>query len=132
MPVIRIRYTAPSSLEISGDLETLRVLRRDVLTLIEAEGPDLTVEAYTAFDPAPYKETIPRLVISRGRGLAKVEVAANREVHVSGSVENLKGFASCFDFGLGGVFGPHQHYEYFEGHPFNIAPDSVPLVVRIE
>jgi hypothetical protein len=130
--MIKIRYSASSSLNISGDIETLQALQHNILALIETEGPDLTVEADTAFDPAPYAEAIPKLVVCREQGPTKVKVTADPVVLVSGSAENLKRFASCFDFGLGGIFGSHQHYEYFEGHPFNIASDSVPLVVSIE
>lgn len=129
--MIRIRYTAPRELDLSGSVEVMRAVRQSILTLIETEGPDVTVEASTAFDPAPYDEVLCRLVISRSQGPVKVEVTSEREVHVSGSTDYLKGLASCLDFPAWTTLWTHTHVEYFEGHPF-LTSDSIPLVVSVE
>jgi hypothetical protein len=129
--MIRIRYSAPNDLEISGSAADLEVIRHGLLGFLALPTQhEIQFEADIQFDPQPYTSTIPKLIIRKGQEPAKI-TAKNYSVQVAGSIDSLDAFASFLNFESTAIPGSHAHYEYYDDNPY-ISPDSVPLVVAIE
>jgi hypothetical protein len=129
--MIEIRYSAPNELDISGTVDELQFMRREILDLIQSDAPQIAFEADSAIDAAPYNSALPKLIIRKGQSPTKVSLTNEREVHVEGSPDCLETFASFFDFELNAGKGVHSHHEYYEGNEW-IAPDSIPLVISVK
>jgi hypothetical protein len=129
--MLRIRYSAPSDLEISGSVADLEAVRHGLLGLLVLPAQhEIGFEADTQCAPQPYTSVLPKLIIHKGQGPTRVTVE-NHSVQVAGSIDSLDAFASFLDFESAAISGSHTHYEYYEGNPY-ISPDSVPLVFAIE
>jgi hypothetical protein len=129
--MIRIRYSAPSDLEISGSAADLETIRHGLLGLLVLPAQhEIQFEADTQCDPRPYMNVIPKLIIRKGQGPTRV-TAENYSVQIAGSIDSLDAFASFLDFESTAIPGSHTHYEYYDDNPY-ISPDSVPLVIAIE
>jgi hypothetical protein len=129
--MIEIRYSAPASLEISGSVGDLQLVRQETLRLVRSRVSQIVLDADASIDPAPYVSALSTLVIEKEDGPARVRVANREEIHVAGSPGCLEAFASFFDFHDDAESGAHSHHEYYDGNKW-VAPDSIPLVVRLK
>lgn len=128
--MIEIRYSAPYDLDISGTVDELQMVRREVLGLIESDAARISLAADSAIEPSPYKCAIPKLVIAKGQGPTNISLTNEKEIRVEGSPDCLDVFAAFFDFKPDAENGEHRHYERYKGNEW-IAPDSIPLVISV-
>jgi hypothetical protein len=128
--MIEIRYSAPYDLDISGTVDELQMVRREILEFIQSDACEIAFDADSAINPVPYKHALSRLIILKEQGPTKVSLADGREMRVEGSPACLDVFAAFFNFESSAGKGSHYHYEYYEGHEC-IAPDSIPLVISM-
>lgn len=129
--MLEIRYSAPYSLDFSGTVDELQMVRREVLDLIASDSTRISFQANDAIEPAPYNSALSKLVIVKGQCPTRVSLEQETEIHVEGLPYCLEAFASFFDFKTDYVKGAHSHYEYYEGNEW-IAPDSIPLVISVK
>ena len=129
--MIEIRYSAPYDLDISGTVDELQMVRREVLDLIKSDAARISFAANSAVDPAPYESALSKLVIEKSESPTKVSLTNENEIHVEGSLYCLEALASFFDFKPDAEKGAHSHYEYYAGNEW-IAPDSIPLVIGVK
>jgi len=129
--MIEIRYSAPYDLDISGTVDELQLVRREILDLIHSDASQIVFDADSVIDPAPYTSALSTLIIRKGQSPTKVALRNEKEIHVEGSPDCLEAFASFFDFELSVRKGAHSHHEYYEGNEW-IAPDSIPLVIGVK
>jgi hypothetical protein len=131
MVMIEIRYSAPYDLDISGTVDELQLVRREILDLIQSDASQIAFDADNAIDPAPYNSALIKLIIRKGQSPTKVSLTNEKDIQVEGSPDCLEAFASFFDFELSVRKGAHSHHEYYEGNEW-IAPDSIPLVISVK
>jgi hypothetical protein len=129
--MLEIRYSAPYDLEISAAVDELQMVRQEILDLIQSDVTRYSFEADSTIDPAPYHSALSKLFIRKGQGPVRISLKDEKEILAEGSPSCLEGFASFFNFESGAEKGAHAHFEYYEGNDW-IAPDSIPLVVRLE
>ena len=110
VPLLRIRYTAPSSVEVSATSAHLSVVGQSILEVAAGKRPSAEFLADIDFDPAPYEGCLVSLVVVSADGPTKVETTPDSALHVSGAPNNLESFASFLDCEP----GSHKHYEYYE------------------
>lgn len=128
--MIKIAYTPPNELEISGSQSDMSKIQSYLLTLSENSYPDYAISADHQFDPSPYKKALSSLRIGIASGPTKITVIG-AEMIIKGSVASLAVLASYFDFDKDDFAGTHNHHEYFEGNTY-IHPASIPVVIRIK
>jgi hypothetical protein len=126
---MRVRFAEDQGIELEGTAAELQSLYEAVSMYVRGGAGPIIVEADTSFDPAPYAAALPRLVITRVGGPARVSVHSG-EMHIEGSEDALDAFASFLMFGDEATLGSHSHFEYYEGNPI-IAPESEPLVITV-
>jgi hypothetical protein len=129
--MIEIRYSAPNEVDISGTVDELQFVRREILNLTQSDASQIIIDADSDIDPAPYKSVLSKLIILKTDCSTKVSLKDEKEIQVEGSPDCLAGLASFFDFNLDDGKGAHSHYEYYEGNQW-IAPDSMPLVISVK
>ena len=129
--MLEIRYSAPYDLDISGTVDELQLVRREILALLKSDATRISFEADSAIEPSPYNVALSKLVVEKGQCPTKVSLRNEKEIHVEGSPYCLEGFASFFDFKPDAGKGAHSHYEYYEGNEW-VAPDSIPLVIGVK
>ena len=129
--MIEIRYSAPHYLDISGTVDELQLVRREIFDFIQSGVSDISFDADSGIDPTPYASSLSKLVIRKGQHQTKVSLMNGAEIHVEGSPNCLEAFASFFDFALSARKGEHLHYEYYEGNEW-VASDSMPLVISVK
>ena len=129
--MIKIRYTAPLDLDISGTVAELQVVCRTILNLIESDLDRVSFAADSSVEPSPYDSALAKLVVVKGQCPTKVSVKNEKEVYVEGAPDCLEAFASFMDFKPNAGSGMHSHYEYYEGEG-GIAADSIPLVISVK
>jgi hypothetical protein len=129
--MLRIRYTAPLDLEISGSVQTLQNVSTGIFDLVRSDKARLLLTANTHFDPHPYKIAIPQLLITRGTDLLALTVETEAQLHIDGSRAHLEILADWFSFDPQSPSKTHAHFEYYDEHPF-IASHSVPLVITVD
>jgi hypothetical protein len=130
--MLEIRRSNQNEVEISGTVDELRAVSRDISALVWSGNDQIAFEANPFINPAPYDAALKRMVIVQSRSPAKVSLASAEELRVEGSPESLEAFASYFDFEPGAAAGNHAHFEYYE-HEGNrwVAPGSIPLVISV-
>ena len=129
---MRLRYTPPRELSISGSTAELEAARQQILQLGEPNGPDtLRIEAQTDGDPSPYTQWLNGLTVSRGTGPVRAEVLEQTTLEILGAPDLMATFASFWQFAPDAPQGAHFHHEYLDGST-TIAPDSLPLVIEVE
>jgi hypothetical protein len=129
--MIRICYSPPNQLEISGGSDDFQMVRQILLDLATAQAHKTAeISADPAFDPSPYDQALSKLYLRVGQGPTNITLQDDFGVHVEGSPDNLERLASFFDFGPDVCDGLHQHYEYFEGNAY-IAPGAIPVVLHL-
>jgi hypothetical protein len=129
--MLEIRYSAPHDLDISGTVDELRTVRREILHMIESDTARITFVADSSIEPSPYDSALSMLVVVKGQCPTKISLKNEEEIHIEGSPYCLEAFASFFDFKPDAGKGAHSHYEYYEGNEW-IAPDSIPLVIGVK
>jgi len=129
--MLEIRYSAPYDLNISGTVDELQAVRREILALIKSGVSRISFGADSSFEPSPYDAALSKLVIVKGQCPTKVSLNNGGEIHVEGSPYCLEAFASFFDFKSDAGKGAHTHYEYYKGNEW-VAPDSIPLVISVK
>lgn len=129
--MIEIRYSAPNEIDISGTVDELQFVRREILKLAQSDSSQIAFEADAAIDPAPYDSALSSLIIIKGQCPTKVSLQNEKEIQVEGLPSCLEAFASFFDNEPEAAKGNHAHYEYYEGNRW-IAPDSIPLVISVK
>jgi hypothetical protein len=129
--MLRISYTPPLDLDLSGSRADLESLRAAVLALIEEGEGEHSVAASTQGDASPYALFLGSLRVRVGAGPTVVKVEDESELVVEGSLENLDRFCSFLAVGPDEARGWHYHYEYFDGNPY-IDRDAIPLVISLE
>lgn len=127
---MQIRYSKPNRIEVSGTVQELALINRDILNLIGSNSSSFVVEVETDFDPSPYDSTLSRMIVSQTEGPVRVSVVADTQLQVEGSAQNLETFASFFDFPEDSESGRHSHFEYYEGNEC-VAADSEPIVISV-
>lgn len=130
---MRIRYTPPNDLCISGSVAELQAVRGQLLQLAQDPGAPDTVrlDLPTDGDPTPYAQWLGELLIASGVGPVRVAVIEERRLEIIAAPELLAVFASFWDFAPDSASGLHNHHEYDDGSE-TIAPDSLPLVIQVE
>ena len=129
--MLEICYSGPYDLDISGTVDELQIVRREILDFIKSDATQISFEADAGIDPAPYKSALTRFIILKGQGPTKVSLRNEKEIQVEGSPDCLERFASFFDFKSDAGKGAHSHYEYYEGNKW-VARDSIPLVISVK
>ena len=114
--MLEIRYSAPYDLDISGTIDELQTVRREILTLIKSDASRISFGADSSIEPSRYNAALSKLVIVKGQCPTKVSLNNEGEIHVEGSPYCLEAFASFFDFNPDAGKGAHLHYEYYEGN----------------
>jgi hypothetical protein len=127
---MKISYSKPDEIDVSGPAQELALTSQKISNLLRSRSRVLEIEAEINFDPSPYSEILRRMTIIRAEGPTRITVVDDESLKVDGSDENLKRFASFFDFDLDAGVGDHSHYEYYEGNEY-IASDSVPIVISV-
>jgi hypothetical protein len=129
---MRLRYSPPRDLSISGSAAELEAARQQILQLSEPNGPDtLRIEAQTDGDPSPYTQWLSELVVARGAGPVRAEVLEHTTLEILGAPDLLAAFASFWQFAPDAPQGAHFHHEYLDDST-TVAPDSLPLVIEVE
>ena len=129
---MRLRYSPPRDLSISGSAAELEATRQQILQLSEPNGPDtLRIEAQTDGDPSPYSQWLSELVVARGSGPVRAEVLEHTTLEILGAPDLLATFASFWQFAPDAPQGAHFHHEYLDDST-TVAPDSLPLVIEVE
>ena len=128
--MLEIRYSAPYESDISGAVDELRAVRREILGFVKSGGARISFEADSSIDPTPYESALSKLVIEKGQGQTLVSLKSDKEVRVAGYSNCLEAFASFFDFEPDAGRGAHSHRQYYEGDEW-IAADSIPLVIGV-
>ena len=129
--MLEIRYSAPYELDISGTVDELRMVRRQILDLLASDVDRVSFEADPAIESSPYDSSLSRLVVVKGQCPTRISLKNGEEVYVEGSPYCLEALASFFEFKPDAEKGAHSHYEYYEGNEW-VAPDSVPLVIGVK
>lgn len=128
--MLKIRYSAPLALELSGSVRDLALVSEEVQALLkEPLRQEITFEAETLYDPLPYSEILSELIIRKSLEPASVRLS-DSSLLVSGPNEALDAFATFLDFEPDSAPGLHSHYEYYPEHPF-LDPHSLPLVITV-
>ncbi len=125
--MIRISFTPPNELDISGTPDELQEIRAAILKVATEAPTNLEVAADQVFDPRPYERRLYFFRIYLEPGPVRVSVEDDA-VHVVGSETSLEAFASFFNFSDNDPPGSHFHHEYYDGNEW-IHDKSIPLVV---
>ena len=125
--MIRIAYTSPNELDISGSGQDLKAVRCGILDVSQRTTETCSIIADTKFDPYPYSNALASIRIEVSKEPVCISVVDN-DVVVSGSESNLEVFASFFDLDDSAPEGCHLHHEYHEGNEW-VHKYSVPLVI---
>lgn len=128
--MIKIRYSHPVDLDLSGSWRDFRQLLNSICSLIKTDSRELIVSVETNFDPSPYNLVIPKLIVLVQTGPVKVFIQ-HQCLYIAGSPDNLEGFSSYLLFNENAKPGDHKHFEYYQDH-FWIDPQSIPLVITIK
>ena len=128
--MIKIIYTPPNELDISGSVSEMTNIKNNLLSFSEESSTEYTIKADKDIDPSPYEKALKSLKVHVTSGPTKISVA-NEQVIVEGSRSSFEVFASYFNFSEGDLPGSHNHHEYFKGDDY-IHPDSVPAVIGIK
>ena len=129
--MIEIRYTAPDELDISGTVEELQAVRREILSLIQSDLDQVSFAADSSIEPRPYDLALKKLVIVKSQRPTEISFRNENEIHIEGAPDCLEAFASYLDFKPEAGKGVHSHYEYYDGDKW-VAPDSIPLVISVK
>lgn len=129
--MIRIRYTAPYDLDISGSVQALQIISAAILDLATSDVMNFAHIADTNYDPTPYHSTLSGLLVTKADGRIAVTVEDEMTVLISGRSDFLVTLAAWFSFEPDTPPKTHVHFEYYDNHPL-ISPTSVPLVIGIE
>jgi hypothetical protein len=129
--MLEIRYSAPYDLDISGTVDELQMVRREILKLIQSNATQISIDADSAIDPVPYHSALSKLIVVKGQCPTRVALKNEKEILVEGSSDCLDTFASFFDFEPDAEQGRHEHFEYSEGNDWT-ASDSIPLVISLK
>jgi hypothetical protein len=113
--MLEIRYSAPYGLDISGTVDELQMVRREILALLESDAARTSFEADSDIEPSPHNAALSKLIIVKGKCPTEISLKDEGEVHVEGLPYCLEAFASFFDFKPDARKGAHSHYEYYEG-----------------
>jgi hypothetical protein len=129
--MIKIYYSPPNQLEISGSVNSFQMVRWMLQNLATDQGYKMVeISANTVSNPSPYDQALSKLVIRVGQGLTRITVQNDCCLQIEGAPDNLDRLASFFDFVHDAPDEQHQHYEYYEGNE-HIAPESIPVVVHL-
>jgi hypothetical protein len=127
--MIRISYTPPSDLEVSGTQGELQALKAELEALAQGTKTQILVKADAKANSAPYDHILISFIGRVTAGPTRVSVT-ERTLEVVGSKESFDGFASFFSFNDDNSTGAHSHHEYYEGNHY-VHPQSIPLVISI-
>lgn len=128
--MMKILFTSPDELEISGSYQEMNEIKVKLLSLSEGINTELCIDTDNNADPSPYEKALNSMQAFVSLGPTKISVVGDNVV-IEGSSESFDRFSSFFGFNEGDPSGTHNHHEYIKGDTF-IHPSSIPTVVGIE
>ena len=129
-PMIELRYSPKSGVNIAGLSEELLDIKERILGLAEVGAGKIELSGDSAGIPAPYDRWLNRLIISAGSGPITAAVGANREFDITANPECLRVLASFFSVPNHAQLGWHMHLEFYSGNQW-IAEHSEPTVISL-
>src|SRR5438874_5042002 len=126
LATMRISYTAPYDLEISGAAHELHA----IAVALERAGTDwhdLTIRADCSGDAMPYRELLSQVEFQVGYGPVQIGILG-QVLRISSSANWLHVLSSYFQNASESL--NHAHFEYYDGAE-HVAQNSVPLVVAV-
>jgi len=129
--MLRIRYTSPLDLDISGSAGELRGIAEGILAFLGSNRTGFALVAGAGYDPSPYRIAISGLLVVKGGGRLALTVEAESLLRIIGAPGSLEILADWFLFDEAAEPKEHRHFEYYEEHPF-LAPYSLPLVICVD
>ena len=127
---MKILFTSPDELEISGSYREMKEIKVNLCSLSEGFNTELFIDADSSASPSPYERALNSIQAFVSSGPTKISVDGNKVI-IEGSSESFDGLSTFFSFNEGDPSGTHNHHEYIEGDIY-IHPDSIPTVMAIE
>ena len=127
--MLEIRFSEPNELEISGTVDELQAVRKEVFALAQTDASQIVFDCDGSINPTPYNQALLKLIVRKSQLPTKV-LLKNNELYIEGSPQCLEAFASFLDFDANSKSGTHSHFAYYDGNQC-IDFDSMPLVISV-
>ena len=114
-------------------LDSVAGLNEIHVRLTEFLGSDqrlIRLSADVSGSAGPYDELLPALEVEKTEGPIYVSIATDRALKISGGVENLKVYATCFRF-RHDEDGGHHHPEHLN-RPGHIKPGTLSVIIEAD
>lgn len=133
--MIKIRYSPPNELVLSGNADELHTLNREIMGFLSSHKNSITWEAETVSDPYPYEKMLSSLSIklsrSKEKGTIKVKEA---QLFLEGNKDFINNFACNLPYDVEDSkprIGYHIHYDQIS-FPDILSEESLEIILEKE